>query len=136
MFERAHKLAQSDYGREFGWLIEHDGAVVGELTDPVFVDQYWFAYRLTPTSERGKTLLLQPALWDKCVFRFKNRILHEYAENAFSGGTTEESLRNGRITMRALYLVPNGKLEEFICNWAVQKEKRKRKTEHNSQPYR
>ena len=72
-------------------------------------------------------LLLQPANWDGCRFRFRNKVLNEYADGAFSEGTSEDSLRSGRITMRALYLLPEGPDEQALCDREIALEKKRRK---------
>lgn len=113
MIARARKLAQSNYGRRFGWYVEHDGDVVGELTDPVSEDMFWDSYTLTvtPASEH---LVLDPAMWNGWRFRFRNKVLDEYAVNAFCGKTTPESLAGGSISMRGLYLQPRGIIERLV----------------------
>lgn len=113
MIARARKLAQSDYGREFGWYIEHEGDIIGELSDPIWEGMFWDSYKLTASSSVGERVLLDPSMWNECRFRYRNMVLGEYAANAYPGGTTVESLAIRRIAMRALYLRPRGVVERL-----------------------
>lgn len=51
MFERPRKLATSNYGREYGWFIELNGKVVGELVYLDCAEMFWDWYRVVPSSE-------------------------------------------------------------------------------------
>ena len=56
IFNRAGKRAQeSDWGRRYGWLVEKDGAVVGELEYVRWVNetQFWHEYRASGRDEKS-----------------------------------------------------------------------------------
>lgn len=107
---RAHRLACSNYGRDYGWYAEYQGRVVGELTDARWEDMFWDSYAVTPASREAEPVFIDDDLWERCQFRFRNKEMNEYAENAFCAGTAP-FIRNGRIFMRGLFLLPNSFLE-------------------------
>jgi hypothetical protein len=107
---RAHQLICSNYGREYGWYAEYQGRVIGELTDPRWEDMFWHSYAAAPADREAEPVFFDDDLWNRCQFRFRNKVLNEYAENAFCGGTAP-FICNGRILMRCLYLLPKSLLE-------------------------
>ena len=106
---RARSLLRSDFGRRDGWYIELAGAVIGELEDPLWVDMFWDSYSLRRIAAEYRFALLDDELWHSGALVFRNRRTKEIARWAFAGGSPV--VRNGRVTMRGLYLVPTSMLE-------------------------
>jgi len=49
--------------------------------------------------------------------RFKNKIIHEYALHAYpSIPPNRQNSMEGKVTMRGLYLIPKGILENILIN--------------------
>jgi hypothetical protein len=103
MFRRAWQLLKSNYGRDFGWYVELDGTVVGELTDPQWAEMFWDSYAIKSVSPESDSVLFDRSNWLHVRFRFRNRVLSGSAPGAFSGGSR---IVEGRITMRGLYIRP------------------------------
>ena len=66
MLKRARQLVHSDYGRDFGWFVEYENRVVGELDDRRWGDMFWDTYRITPASRDAEAILLNDDLWNRC----------------------------------------------------------------------
>lgn len=109
--KRARKLAFSNYGRNSIWSVELNGEIIAKLSDVNVEDMFWFSYKIDFLNKENITSS-NPQCWWKDGFKFKNEDFSEYAENAFSNGI----LVNGRITMRALYIKPKNKFEEFLIS--------------------
>jgi hypothetical protein len=87
-----------------GWYVERDGRTVALLTDPVFVETYWYSWHISPLSpdaqERGA--ILTQAYWHDDFFRrtvFRSR---EYGSEC-GGFWGLRPVWDERIIMRALY---------------------------------
>jgi hypothetical protein len=95
------ELRKSNYGRDFGWFVEFENQVLGELIEPIFADMFWMRYTVIiyPNMEN---IIRNKEIWDECLTKFRNKKYNQYAENAF-GNVIEE---NGKIyvSMRGLYL--------------------------------
>ena len=116
--DRARSLLRSNFGRNDGWYVELDGAVVGELEDPVWVDMFWHSYSLRCVAAEHRLALQEDELWNRCAFVFRNRRTKEIPPWAFAGGSPK--VRDGRVTMRGLYLAPTSVLER-ACLRALQR---------------
>ena len=107
---RAIYLVKSDFGRADGWQIELDGRAVGRLTDPFWEDQFWHSYAVTANTEDEAPLIRDDQLWSESKFAFRSLGTGETVTYAFCGGGPP-FVREGRILMRRLYLLPNSRLE-------------------------
>ena len=99
--KRLEQLAESNYGREFGWLIELDGVVLGELVDPKFEDMFWTSYQVILKKEKNRMIVFDPTQ----LFVFRNKVLLETVDSAFTAIGT--SIGDERISIRGLYLLPD-----------------------------
>lgn len=111
---RAYQLAVSNYGRKYGWNIEFEGKVIGELINPKFEDMFWESYEVISIAEAYNSILFNHDNWLASAFKFKNKKIEEYAEQAFSGGSKRDLKEKGKIIMRALYLSGNTVLENKL----------------------
>lgn len=125
ILERARLLVDSDYGREAGWDIELDGHVVGELSDPQWVDMFWYSYAVTEVSgsDGASSPIANDTLWNECRFCFRSRATGEVALHAFPGGSPP-FVHDGRVLIRALYLVPSSRVESMLV-WILSLSPRK-----------
>jgi len=112
MFSRIRQLAASCGGRKFGWFIEWNGAVVGELIDCQYDEMFWDSYQIIPASKEAWRILNTADYWYSGQFRFRNKILDEFAEYPFCAGSG--ILADGRVLMRGLYLLPQGRVEQAL----------------------
>lgn len=98
------ELEKTNWGRDFGWYIEYEGKMIGELVDAKFEDMFWFTYKLIAYKEH-ESLVLDFKNWDECKFRYLNKHYQQYAENAFCGGSCFRYVGDDIIiSMRALSL--------------------------------
>lgn len=86
------------------WFVERDGRTVALLTDPHFVDMFWYAWHLEPLVENfsERAAIMSKEYWnDEFLLRtvFRSR---EYG-TAAGGFWAGEPIREGRLVMRALY---------------------------------
>lgn len=88
-----------------GWFVERDGRRVALLTEPRFVDMFWYAWRIEPLAEAEaeRAAILSQAYWDplllpRTVFRSRE---YDVLANAFWAG--EHPVQDGRLVMRGLY---------------------------------
>lgn len=114
--ERAIKIFKSNYGRDYGWYIELNNHIIGELQNPVQIEMFWESYKIIPKDENYKDLLNSSNFWLNQDLKFRNKGLDKYANFAFPGGiSTENKSLNGQVAMRALYLTYDSPLEESIA---------------------
>jgi hypothetical protein len=84
-----------------GWFVERHGRRVAVLTDPRYVDIFWYAWRIEPLvdEEAEKAALFTEAYWNSPT-SFRSREYHTLA-NAFCA--IKDPVRDGRLVMRGLY---------------------------------
>ncbi|USL95201.1 hypothetical protein D1J36_007930 [Riemerella anatipestifer] len=96
-------LKKSNWGREYGWYIEYNGEIIGELVDCKWKDVFWDTYILKSVHEKWNQILTDSKSWED--FKYKNQHYNQYAINAFHGAGYECKIKlNERISMRSLYL--------------------------------
>ncbi len=111
---RAKLLVQSEFGRRYGWFIELDGEVVGELSDCRFDDMFWDSYAVAARDGiTAESAIQNEENWLELRFVFRNRVLGEIAERPIPGGRPPV-VRDGRVRMRGLYVVPSSRLEGHL----------------------
>ncbi len=98
-------LLDSRNGKIFGWYIELDAEILGELTNCKSEDMFWDSYDIIPINDAAKEKLQNREPWDLCKFKYKNKKNGRYSENAFCPITNEQFDITNRIQMRGLYLV-------------------------------
>jgi hypothetical protein len=88
-----------------GWFVERDGRTVALLTEPRYVDMFWYAWRIEPLveDEAERAALFTQAYWGplllaRTVFRSRE---YDVVAHAFWAG--DDPVRDGRLVMRALY---------------------------------
>src|SRR5690606_27941810 len=99
-WRRARALVESCGGRRDGWRLELDGAHVGDLIAPLYVEMFWVSYELVPTSTEAEASLRVDDTWER--LRYWSRAMKEFAvTNPFpAGGYKAPSQR--RLNMRRL----------------------------------
>jgi hypothetical protein len=125
---RRLRVIESNYGREYGRYVEHNGRQIAALTDPEWVDQFWFRYRVVPLTADPADLefLRSDACWNAsggAVFR--NREFGDVAPSAFGQMNAVEVLREtGAVAMRYLNL----EATEYPCwDWFLLWLRRRRR---------
>jgi hypothetical protein len=114
---RIQKLLESNYGRTYGWFVEFDGQCIGRLIEPVREDMFWDVYKLIPKDSQSEQVLHDPVNWEHCKFKFRNILMDEYAFHPFAGWGPD-FVRNGKVCMRALYLLPEGIWEKLLVKFS------------------
>ncbi|OEK08666.1 hypothetical protein A8C32_04240 [Flavivirga aquatica] len=102
-FKDKKELKKSNFGRDYGWYIEYEGKIVGELVDWKFTDMFWCSYKVVSICNEWEHILFDEKLWQNCEFKFKNKKHDKYAENAFSGFTSGSLIETKTVGMRMLY---------------------------------
>lgn len=99
--ERA-ELEQSNWGIDFGWFIEYQGNIVGELIHGQFEDMFWYRYELIAYDQQVETLF-DFDNWINDQFRLKNKHYPQYVEHWIAGGDQVLQEQNRYfISMRGL----------------------------------
>ncbi len=97
------ELKSSNFGRKFGWFIEFEGEIIGELIDYEFYDMFWDSYRIIPKNKEWHLLLFSKKFWHENDFKFKNKHYNIYVPNAIPKAGSNLKIRK-RIKIRGLYL--------------------------------
>jgi hypothetical protein len=118
---------ESNYGRDFGWFVEKQGAAVAALVDPQPEDMFWDSYRLKPVGDASLPEAVFAAVsWHAGDLVFRNRATGEVVRGVFAGGMTPTRERP-RVTVRALYSGLRPTLLERVIMWY----RRSRRTTRN-----
>jgi hypothetical protein len=110
--KRAWQLAKYNYGNGHDWFVEYDGRVVGILNDQHFVEMFWDECCI----EEIDPIVRDEDLWNNCQFKFRSSVINEYAYFAFAGWGAP-FIRNGRMSMRGLYLSARNDIERHLARW-------------------
>ncbi|MGY3794890.1 hypothetical protein [Aquimarina sp. 433] len=102
-YKNKKELKKSNFGRDYGWYIEYEGKIVGELVDWKLTDMFWCSYKVVPINDELKNIVFNENLWQNCKFKFKNKKYNKYAENAFSGFAPGSLMKTKTVGMRMLY---------------------------------
>jgi len=99
-----NKLNQCNYGREYGWFIEHETQKIGELNHCEFDDMFWDRYTIFPY-DGFQVFLFDFQNWLQHSFQYPNKYYQQYAKSAVFGigGISVEENKH-TILMRGLYL--------------------------------
>ncbi len=105
-YERRLSLWETNYGRDCGWHIERNGAVIAKLTDSRYED-IWESYRMEVTTDDPilRDRLHTKEFWAQAEaegVRWRNLQFDELAEFAFPGLSPFPEPE--RLIMRGLYL--------------------------------
>ena len=101
--DRRLLIIESNYGRDHGWFLEHQGACIAVLEGPKAADMFWETYRIEPATNdpRAVELLRSNEFWASCNYAFRNRgFRDEVVDRAYGGRGPGE----GEVTVRGLYI--------------------------------
>lgn len=114
-FKRAQDLLDSSYGRKYGWFIELDGRIIGELKNPKYADMFWVSYDIVALNNEEESFVNAHSTWDNPKLRIKNKVMNEYAIYASpSISPNSENSMQGKVVIRGLYLTPKGRIEKML----------------------
>jgi hypothetical protein len=102
MFTRIHKILISGSGRDYGWDIEYNGKVIGQLVNCHFFEMFWDLYEIIPS----KNTSLNNLEFKKLTFR--NRGLRDETVSR----AVWNRVSDNQIIIRGLYLLPSGIIEK------------------------
>ena len=110
-------IAKASYGRDFGWFMERDGVVIGQLTDSRFEDMFWTSYAVEPLgdTEEQRRVVYDPSTWREHWLTFRNRVTGDRVTSAYASGAPSEG--KPRVNIRALYLWPKLSWYERLQLW-------------------
>ncbi|HAS40098.1 MAG TPA: hypothetical protein DCS93_06440 [Microscillaceae bacterium] len=106
-WKNSRELQKSNWGREYGWYIEFEGKIIGELVDCEFRDMFWDRYKIIPKNDQWGSYLFDEKHWFESAFKFKNKHYNLYAPNPFTGGIGDLKISK-QIEIRGLYLTSIG----------------------------
>jgi hypothetical protein len=101
--DRRLRIIESSYGREYGWYLEQQGVCIAVLSEPKWVEMFWVAYRIEPTSDdpEVREMLRSDQFWMSCDYVFRNRgFREEVVDRAFGNRDPQED----EVTVRGLYI--------------------------------
>ncbi len=98
-------LRKSNYGRHFGWYIEYESQIIGELINCEFLDEFWDVYTITKTNKVFEDVLFDKKEWLNNSFQLKNKTYDLYVKNAFFSEDQEDFLPKQKIKVRGLYII-------------------------------
>ena len=105
-YKRKIELKKVNFGRDYGWLVEYEGEVIGELINCMQIDMFWDRYDLRVVGEKNLIeVLFDEELWMKNSFQFRNKYYNKYADSAYAGFHSGDLINDKRIGMRNLYLL-------------------------------
>jgi hypothetical protein len=126
--DRRLRIIESSYGRDHGWDLEHHGVCIAVLSEPRWVEMFWVAYRIEPTTDDPKALemLRSDEFWNSCDFVFRNRGFREEVVEAIGNRDPRED----EVTVRSLYLtIKEPRLWEAMgCFRRLQRARRRMRT--------
>jgi hypothetical protein len=73
-----------------------DGHVVATVSDPGYVDMFWYSYRIEPVC--GSSAIDDDDLWRRCRFTFREPTTGLVCARGFAG---PPCVRDGRVTLRS-----------------------------------
>jgi len=97
---RKRAVEESDFGRRFGWLIERDGEIVGELEYLRWdsYSQFWHEYRVV--WRRPEDAVVSPDAWIAAKLVLRNRRYTDIVADAF---LTSQDPDTGIVSVRGAY---------------------------------
>lgn len=100
--ERTVQLAESNYGRAYGWWVELNGKVIAELQHCHFEDMFWDSYKVVACQAGFEEKILDKDFWFQPDIKFRNKGLNEYCDPLI--GLGQENLAvTSRLWVRGLY---------------------------------
>ncbi|NLE03237.1 MAG: hypothetical protein GX638_00340, partial [Crenarchaeota archaeon] len=93
------ELLKSNFGREYGWILELNGHPVAELDDCRHDDMFWYSYRITCRSKDDQAIAFNSVHWEKNEFKFVNRITGDRVDQVIAGNAPDY-ISNGRVLLR------------------------------------
>ena len=96
------RLVESNYGRDWGWAVHADGRVRAVLTEPEWLDMFWYNYRVEAI-EPGAEEVYTNDFWARSDLVYRNQMIDEIEPAAFKGGSAPPSLSSPFVSMRALH---------------------------------
>jgi len=100
--EEEAELKKSNFGRDFGWFIELEDKVIGELVNNTYHEMFWVKYEII-AYEGYEEMLFDFDKWAECKFKFRNKHYFQYVDAACAPFIEKEE-KNYTIIMRGLYL--------------------------------
>ncbi len=97
------ELRKSNWGREYGWYIEFENEIIGELVEYEFSDMFWDSYKIISENKKWDSYLFDKNQWFSLAFKFKNKAYEAYVTNAIPSIECELKTKK-QIKMRGLYL--------------------------------
>jgi hypothetical protein len=104
---RRLRIWETNYGRDSGWIIEHQGKPIAVLTQPRTEEMFWDSYQMEITTNDPalRQQMLTKEFWARAEAEglvWRNREFGDVASPAFPA--LSPFPEPGRLTMRGLYI--------------------------------
>lgn len=90
-----------------------DGRPVAMISDRVVTEMFWRNYHISAISLEDEAIIADDRLWEECRFSFRDPNTSRICQTGFAGGTAP-FIREGRISLRALYFGSGEKSDEPV----------------------
>lgn len=97
------ELSASNWGRDYGWYIEYQGEVIGELVNATSEDMFWERYTIISNNKAAEDILFNQQIWMEGSLKFRNKHYPIYT-SAFAGGDSIKEIETRTVVMRGLYI--------------------------------
>ena len=106
-YSRRLRIWESNYGRDFGWIIERRGVPMAVLTDCRFLEMFWDSYQMTPLTDDPQTLadLQSEAFWLRAEAEGVAWRSREFGIVVPAFPALTPFYEPGRLIMRRLYIL-------------------------------
>jgi hypothetical protein len=101
------EIWDSNYGRDFGWIVERDGREIAILSEPRNEEMFWDSYTITITTNDPnlKARMATPLFWENAEMEkivIRSKAFGLVAPHAFPA--MSPLLGTNRLLMRGVYL--------------------------------
>ena len=97
-------LKKSNYGMDYGWDIEFENHLIGELKHCADAPHHWGeTFEIISASKENDTYLLKNGLWSHSKFKFRNKKYNSHLVTPFVCGSGIKK-RNGKKYINIKYL--------------------------------
>jgi hypothetical protein len=100
----------------------------------VFEEMFWDSYKVIHYGQDALRILKTNEHWEEVKLKFKNKVIDEFAENAFSSHLDYTENKTDRILMGALYFPEEETFLSKLKNKLFQNWTEKEKTQQNHGP--
>ncbi len=103
-YRNKKELKKSNWGRDYGWFIEYESNIIGELVLWKQTDMFWYSYKVITKNKKWENIVFDEKTWKNSELKFLNKKYNKYAHDAFAGFVSGDFTKTKIIEMRMLHL--------------------------------